>query len=467
MGAVSPRHPVSPRAPRHPVSPRAARHPALLLRLYLVSLLDLFAVSMVVPLLSRHIRLLGGSATVAGLVGSVYGLLQLFSSTIIGSWTDVVGRQNVLVITLIFSGFSYCLLGLSSSIPLLMLARICTGLFKHTQSILKALLADLIPDHERPQVMGRLSAASKVGFILGPVLSGYLVELDGGFYTTSFICCFLFFVDAGVVWSLPYEEWLHIPANELHLTTEINCKTKCTTSWKENIKNSTTDPVVTTTNGVASHKILNSVWSQCLSVGENIKGLIQSNLWNIFLIRFLMALANLLYYSNFVLAVEERFKLTPRLIGYLISYGGLIGVLSSFIVGSVTRLYNDKMILLLLHSSILTCCMMMMYSVATSLQVVVLCSTALSFSTTVGRMCIIDMELSQGRRQTRGTLIGASQSVTAVARIFAPLLSGIVQEFSVCGPPRLGAALALLAIFLMTSIHSKLSKPTEAKVKLH
>ncbi|XP_078078081.1 major facilitator superfamily domain-containing protein 9 [Mustelus asterias] len=447
-------------------SQRAPRRPPLVLRLYVVGFLDLFGVSMVVPLLSRHIRHLGGSSTVAGLVGSVYGLLQLFSSTIIGSWSDVVGRQNVLLITLILSGFSYGLLGFAGSIPLLILARISTGIFKHTQSILKALLSDLIPEHERPQVMGRFSAASSVGFILGPVLSGYLVEQDGGFYTTSFICCFIFYVNAGVVWKLPYEEWLYIPAKELHLATEINCETNCKTLWKENI-NSTTDPVVTATNGVARRKTLNSVWSQCLSVGENIRGLIHSNLWDVFLIRFLMSLANLLYYSNFVLAIEERFNVTPRLIGYLISYGGIIGALSSFMVGSITRLYNDKMILLLLHSSILTCCMMVMYSIATSIQVVVLCSTVLGFSTTVGRMCIIDMELSRGGRQARGTLIGAAQSVIAVARILAPLLSGIVQEFSVCGPPRLGAALALMAILLMTSIHLKFSKPTEAKVKLH
>ncbi|XP_067842312.1 major facilitator superfamily domain-containing protein 9 [Heptranchias perlo] len=447
--------------------PRAPGRPSLVLCVYVVGFLDLFGVSMVVPLLSRHIKLLGGSSTVAGLVGSVYGLLQLFSSTVIGSWSDVVGRRSILLVTLILSGFSYGLLGISGSIPLLILARIPTGIFKHTQSISKALLSDLIPEHERPQVMGRFSAASSVGFILGPVLSGYLAELDGGFYTISFICCFIFFVNAGVVWWLPYKEWLYIPTKELHLTTEMNCETKCVTLLKEEIRNRTTDPLVTAINRVVRHKTSNPLWSQCTSVRQKIKGLVCSNLWDIFLVRFLMALASLLYYSNFVLAVEERFGVTPRLIGYLISYGGIIGALSGFIAGSVTRLYNNKILLLLLHSSILTCCMMTVYSVATSIQVVVLCSTVLGFSTTIGRMCITDMELSRGGRQARGTLIGAGQSVTAVARILAPLLSGIVQEFNVCGPPRLGAALALLAIFLMTSIQSKLSKTTEAKVKLH
>ncbi|GCC31112.1 hypothetical protein chiPu_0009568 [Chiloscyllium punctatum] len=157
--------------------PHAPGRPSLVLSVYLVGFLDLFAVSMVVPLLSRHIKLLGGSSTIAGLVGSVYGLLQLFSSTVIGSWSDVIGRWNVLLITLILSGFSYGLLGISSSIPLLILARIATGIFKHTQSILKALLSDLIPEHERPNVMGKFSAASSEFSVCGPPRLGAALAL--------------------------------------------------------------------------------------------------------------------------------------------------------------------------------------------------------------------------------------------------------------------------------------------------
>lgn len=429
--------------------------------LYLVGFLDLFGVSMVVPLLSRHIKLLGGSSTVAGLIGSLYGLLQLFSSIVIGSWSDVVGRQSILLVTLILSGCSYGLLGISTSIFLVILARIPTGIFKHTQTILKALLSDLVPDHERPHVMGRFCAASSVGFILGPVISGYLVELDGGFYSTCFICCLIFFVNAGVVWQLPYKEWLYIPTKELHSMTENNCENMYTTLCNENRKS-----FDTASNGEMRLQTSDPLWNQCMSVCQKIKGLVCSNLWDIFLVRFLMALANLLYFSNFGLAIEERFNVPPRLIGYLISYGGIIGSLSGYIAGSVARLYNNKTFLLLLHSSILTCCTMVVYSFATSIKVIVLCTTVFGFSTTIGRMCITDVELGRIGKQARGTLMGAGQSVTAVARILAPVLSGLVQEVSACGPPRLGAGLALLAILHMISIHSKQSKTTEAKVKL-
>lgn len=45
--------------------------------------------------------------------------------------------------------------------------------------------------------MGRFNAASSVGFILGPVVGGYLTELKDGFYLTSFICASIFLLNAG------------------------------------------------------------------------------------------------------------------------------------------------------------------------------------------------------------------------------------------------------------------------------
>lgn len=45
--------------------------------------------------------------------------------------------------------------------------------------------------------MGHFNAASSVGFILGPVVGGYLTEHEGGFYTSSFTCAIIFLANAG------------------------------------------------------------------------------------------------------------------------------------------------------------------------------------------------------------------------------------------------------------------------------
>lgn len=72
-----------------------------------------------------------------------------------------------------------------------------TGIFKHTLSISRALLSDLVAEKERPLVMGQFNTASSMGFILGPMVGGYLTELDDGFYITCFICFSVFILNAG------------------------------------------------------------------------------------------------------------------------------------------------------------------------------------------------------------------------------------------------------------------------------
>lgn len=87
-------------------------------------------------------------------------------------------------------GFLYCLMVLFTFFP---------GLFKHSLSICRALLSDLVTETERPLIMGHFNAASSVGFILGPVVGGYLTEHEGGFYMSSFVCAAIFLLNAGAL----------------------------------------------------------------------------------------------------------------------------------------------------------------------------------------------------------------------------------------------------------------------------
>ncbi|XP_051998788.1 major facilitator superfamily domain-containing protein 9-like [Xyrauchen texanus] len=432
------------------------KRPTRIIRcIYVVGFMDLFGVSMIIPLLSHHVKDLGASPTVAGIVGSTYGVLQLFSSTVVGSWSDVVGRRYSLLTCLLLSAFGYGLLSLSSSIALFVLARIPVGLFKHSLSICRALLSDLVSVKERPLVMGHFNAASSVGFILGPVVGGYLSEHEGGFYLSSFVCAAIFLLNAGLVWMLPWSETLNpcIDAN-------ANSNTKTSKSY-DGFKNSSQQNCLDKNHiqhlNVSADRgwswrdmsLFQPIWRQLTSMWIRIHLLASSDMWDVFLVRLLMAIAIMLYYSNFSLAMEERFQLKPKVTGYLISYSSTLGALAGCLVGPVTHLYGNKMPALLLHSTMLTCTLIFLYTTAPNVWQVLLTSTFFAISTTIGRTCITDLELQRGGAQSSGTLIGAGQSVTAVGRVLAPLLSGLAQEFSPCGPPSLGVLLALAAVGLL------------------
>ncbi|XP_028913437.1 major facilitator superfamily domain-containing protein 9 [Ornithorhynchus anatinus] len=412
-----------------------------LLCLYLLGFMDLFGVSMIVPLLNLHMKSLGASPSTAGVVGSFYGALQLFSSTIVGCWSDVSGRKHSLLVCILFSALGYFLLGLSTSIILVAIARIPVGIFKHTLSISRALLSDLVSERERPLIIGQFNAASSMGFILGPVVGGYLTELEGGFYLMSFICFSIFILNAGLVWISPWSE------------ANLGCA-------KKGLQNSNTQMQMVAEKAKCQRQVYPaptepppspSPCAQATSILRNTKTLVFSEMWDIFLVRLLMSVAVMLYHSNFVLAIEERFEVKPKVTGYLISYCSALGALAGFALGPVTRLYKQDTYAILLHSSMLTSGLLLLYSTTLSIWGVVLASTLLAFSTAIGRTCITDLQLAVGGSQASGTLIGVGQSVTAIGRVVTPLLSGIAQEFSPRGPPGLGAALAFVAVLVMAA----------------
>ncbi|XP_027477966.2 major facilitator superfamily domain-containing protein 9 isoform X2 [Zalophus californianus] len=403
--------------------PGAVRARRFLLCLYLVGFLDLFGVSMVIPLLSLHVKSLGASPTVAGIVGSSYGILQLFSSTLVGCWSDVVGRRSSLLVCILFSALGYLILGASTNVFLFALARVPV-------------------EKERPLVIGQFNAASSVGFILGPMVGGYLTELDGGFYLTAFICFSVFILNAGLVWLFPWCEAKLSSAEKGLPAREDSAPWGRTDSHGQ--------ATATPRRSTASARPARPPWLEVASTLRDMKSLVFSEMWDIFAVRLLMAVAVMLYYSNFVLALEERFGVRPRAAGYLISYSGALGALAGPALGPLLRLYRHDGRAILLHSSALTCLLLVLHAAARSVAVAVLCSSLLAVSTAVGRTCITDLQLAAGGARASGAVIGVGQSVTAVGRIIAPLLSGLAQEVSPCGPPSLGAALALVAIFLMS-----------------
>lgn len=99
-----------------------------------------------------------------------------------------------MALIVIMDDWSTCRKLFSSTVIITFLS---TGLFKHSLSICRALLSDLVSETERPLVMGHFNAASSVGFILGPVVGGYLTEHEGGFYLSSFVCAAIFLLNTG------------------------------------------------------------------------------------------------------------------------------------------------------------------------------------------------------------------------------------------------------------------------------
>lgn len=71
---------------------------------------------------------------------------------------------------------NYLIMGFADSLVLLFVGRIVSGIGASTMGTCNACIADVTPAEERAQYFGFMGAAFGMGFIIGPVIGGFLGE---------------------------------------------------------------------------------------------------------------------------------------------------------------------------------------------------------------------------------------------------------------------------------------------------
>ena len=106
----------------------------------------------------------------------VYALMQFFFSPLAGNLSDRFGRRPVLLVSLFVFGLDYLIMGFAPTLAWLYVGRLVAGMSATSFAIANACVADLFPPEKRAQNFGLMGAAFGVGFILGPVIGGFLGE---------------------------------------------------------------------------------------------------------------------------------------------------------------------------------------------------------------------------------------------------------------------------------------------------
>ncbi|XP_071440012.1 major facilitator superfamily domain-containing protein 9-like [Hetaerina americana] len=362
--------------------------------LFLISFLDLLAVSLTVPLLSAHVKSMGASHALIGLSSSVYAVLQFFCGPVAGSWSDIMGRQTILLLSLIFCSLSYLSLGFASHILPIIFVRVILGICKHTQSLCKAILSDVIPSKAQTEVFGRYNAISGLGFIIGPVIGGHLAELRHGFFYVCCITCIIFLLNFCIA-------MIFVPKN-------------------------------TSNNKNESQRRDESLSGNIMMAVIHLRGLNWSLYWDAFSLKLMLAFSVSMLFSNYSLSLQERFDLPPSAIGYTISFQSILGAVSGFGAGAVYRMYDEGPAKLTQHGFIVLAVSFSLIVFCSSLWLFMLALAPLVISTSILRTSLSQWSLEQAPPDQKGSVLGAQHSLSALARMSAPFVAGITQ--SVCGP---------------------------------
>ncbi|KAG1714118.1 Major facilitator superfamily domain-containing protein 9 [Nymphon striatum] len=374
---------------------------------------DMFAVSMFIPMILIQTKSLGASPLTTGFIGSIYGCLQLISSPLIGSWSDSKGKKFVLCICLLMSALAYFITGLAYSLPMMICARIIIGIFKHTQTIGRAYLADITPENSEGKIFGQFMATSNMGFIVGPVIGGHLGNLPNGFFYVCTFTTFIFLTSFVLL-------YLAVP--------EISPKEKKCSKQIE-------------------------MWK----VFTHLSDINWSKQYDLMIGRFFFSFAVLVYRSNFSLLMNESLGLDSVMIGYIISYQGIISACSGFFVGKIEQFYKQKRARLLKHAMVLLILSLVGLTMAQDVYWIVPCLTLLCFSTSIIRVQYMELSVHRCEKDEVGAVIGVAQSITSISRMFSPLVAGITQQIGIYGPGTMGIISSVLG-YMFTLVIPKFVK---------
>jgi len=160
------------------VKPGATWRQAAFIFIFATVLLDMLAIGIVIPVLPKLIvDFVGGdteyAATIVGLFGTAWALMQFVFSPIQGALSDRFGRRALILISNFGVGLDYVLMALAPSLAWLFVGRVISGITASSMSTSYAYVADVTPPDQRAARYGLLGAAFGAGFVFGPALGGF------------------------------------------------------------------------------------------------------------------------------------------------------------------------------------------------------------------------------------------------------------------------------------------------------
>jgi len=367
----------------------------LLLPIFLIVLVDVFAFTLVFPLLAIYAERLGATAFEATLLVSVFALCQLFSGPFLGRVSDRVGRKPMLIVSQVGTFVGLLVMGGARSLSMLFLARIIDGSTAGNLSLAQAYIADNTTPENRARSFGLIGIAFGLGFFLGPSVTGYLAHGYGlrapiyaaaGLSLTSILCTTLMLPN-------PHRDGVQARPRSAAAAT-----------------------------GPGGQRLGVLEWGAYAQFFE------RPVLAGLLLQMFLFGFAFTTFTSGFALFAERTFTwndhaFTPREIGYLFAYAGFLGIiLQGGLIGRLVKRFGEPA---LVGTGFLA--MGLGYGLLGMIHEIgplIAVATLASYGQGVLRPTMTSLITQNAAADEQGVVLGLTQSLTSIAQITAPPIGG-------------------------------------------
>jgi DHA1 family tetracycline resistance protein-like MFS transporter len=148
---------------------------------FVTALLNSIGFGIIMPVMPQLVmsvtgEALSSAAAYAGWLLFAYAAMQFLLAPAIGNLSDRFGRRPVLLLSLVVLGIDYLIMWWAPTYAWLLLGRIIAGAAASTYSTCNAFVADISEPDKRAQNFGLMGAAFGMGFVIGPVIGGFLGE---------------------------------------------------------------------------------------------------------------------------------------------------------------------------------------------------------------------------------------------------------------------------------------------------
>ena len=361
--------------------------PVSLLPVFLIVLVDVFGMTLVIPLLAIYAETFHATPLQATMLVSVYAACQLVSGPLIGHISDRVGRKPMLLISQIGTFIGFIVMARARALWMLYVARILDGATAGNLSLAQAYISDHTEPSQRAKSFGLIGIAFGVGFFIGPSLTGYL--------------------------SAKYSLTTPIYLAAVMSATSVLCTATLLKG------------------GAQSHHAFDDR-EAALRFKTYAKYFGRPGLRER-LLQFLFFITSFsLFISGFALFAERRFTYQgrpfgPREIGYVFGYVGFLGIiLQGGLIGRLVKRFGEST--LVAAGFIALVIGYFGLGIASSFTLLMLTGTLAAFGNGVIRPALTSLITQQAGRQEQGVVLGITQSLMSMASIVAPVVGGLLIE---------------------------------------
>ncbi|ELU12622.1 hypothetical protein CAPTEDRAFT_166600 [Capitella teleta] len=315
-----------------------------------------------------------------GYLQTTFAVVQLCGGPLFGRFGDIYGARAAMVLAFVSASLSYSILGFADSTFLLFLSRF-PSVFMHAMQAGQMVITDTTESRSRAEAMGFLGLSYGIGMVVGPFVGGLITK---GFdeQHAAFVAC------AGSFASI---------ALSLYFIPSVTKKTKAETKSTSQIFN----------------------LSRLLAVVKHPDAI------SLLIVKFISGIPIGVFQSMFAVIAMDTFKLAPDENGFLMSYVGVLTMITQGIgIGFLAKRTTE------------------FGSIKLGAFILIWTYILLSFVSTVWQLCVVLIPLCMGLtlmnvvissaltntvpESDTGTILGVNMAVNSLIRSMSPTIGGIM-----------------------------------------